>query len=270
MAVLPPAYMLLGIVEIAQREELDPAEVARVHFALGERLGLPVLLQRILALPREDRWQTMARAALRDDLHAVHAQLTAQVLRGDLVRRLGPRPDRRLGGAATSVVGRGGGHARGDLRRGGGRPGPDVGRAAGGAGAAVGLTAVSAPSAPGQAGSSPSGSVRTTHECGPCWLRHSSVAPSASRRSRSASLGLGCAPQVEVDAVLDRLRLGHLHEQDPRRPVCSLGVEDRGPGRPDQRSPVGGGVVVRGVALVDHRADEVGVLRLHLPAASTN
>ncbi|MFC4785406.1 NAD-glutamate dehydrogenase [Nocardioides sp. MAHUQ-72] len=80
VAVLPPAYMLLGIVEIAVREDLDPAEVARLHFALGERLGLPALVQRILSLPREDRWQTMARAALRDDLHAVHAQLTAQVL----------------------------------------------------------------------------------------------------------------------------------------------------------------------------------------------
>ncbi len=38
-------------------------------------------MQRILALPRDDQWQTMARAALRDDLHAVHAQLTAQVMR---------------------------------------------------------------------------------------------------------------------------------------------------------------------------------------------
>ena len=76
----PPAYTVLGIVETARRDDLDPLEVARVHFALGERLGLPTLVARILALPREDRWQTMARAALRDDLHAVHAQLTAQVL----------------------------------------------------------------------------------------------------------------------------------------------------------------------------------------------
>ncbi|HEU5036930.1 MAG TPA: NAD-glutamate dehydrogenase [Nocardioides sp.] len=80
VAVLPPAYMLLNIVDIALREDRDPAVVARVHFALGERLGLPALVQRILGLPRADRWQTMARAALRDDLHAVHAQLTAQVL----------------------------------------------------------------------------------------------------------------------------------------------------------------------------------------------
>jgi glutamate dehydrogenase len=80
VAVLPPAYMVLNIVETAKRAELDPVEVARVHFALGERLGLSALVARILALPRDDRWQTMARAALRDELHAVHAQLTGQVL----------------------------------------------------------------------------------------------------------------------------------------------------------------------------------------------
>jgi glutamate dehydrogenase len=78
VAVCPPAYMLLGVVETAARDERDPMEVARVHFEVGERLGLPLLVARILRLPRQDRWQTMARAALRDDLHAVHAQLTAQ------------------------------------------------------------------------------------------------------------------------------------------------------------------------------------------------
>jgi glutamate dehydrogenase len=82
VAVLPPAYTVLNIVETAKRDGIDPLEVARVHFALGERLGLSMLVARILALQRDDRWQTMARAALRDDLHAVHAQLTAQVLAG--------------------------------------------------------------------------------------------------------------------------------------------------------------------------------------------
>jgi glutamate dehydrogenase len=80
IAVLQPAYSVLGVVETALRDDLDPITVARIHFALGERLGVPELVTRILALPRHDRWQTMARAALRDDLHAVLAQLTAQVL----------------------------------------------------------------------------------------------------------------------------------------------------------------------------------------------
>jgi glutamate dehydrogenase len=81
VAVLPPAYTLLGIVETAQRDGLPPEDVARVHFALGERLGVPALLHRIVQLPRADKWQTMARASLRDDLNGVHTQLTAQVLR---------------------------------------------------------------------------------------------------------------------------------------------------------------------------------------------
>ncbi|WP_020390261.1 NAD-glutamate dehydrogenase [Kribbella catacumbae] len=80
IAVLPPAYAALGIVETADRDDLDVLEVAKVHFALGERLHLGLFLERIIGLPRMDRWQTMARAALRDDLHAVHARLTAQVL----------------------------------------------------------------------------------------------------------------------------------------------------------------------------------------------
>ena len=80
VAVLAPAYTLLGIVETADRLDLDPVKVARVHFALGERLGLPALVERIFALPRDDRWSTMARAAVRDDLYAVHQQLTAAVL----------------------------------------------------------------------------------------------------------------------------------------------------------------------------------------------
>ncbi|WP_370247212.1 NAD-glutamate dehydrogenase [Nocardioides sp.] len=80
VAGLPPAYALLNVVDVALREEREVEEVAAVHFALGDRLGLPMLAGRILALPRADRWQTMARATLRDDLHSVHAALTSQVL----------------------------------------------------------------------------------------------------------------------------------------------------------------------------------------------
>ncbi|MPZ62414.1 MAG: NAD-glutamate dehydrogenase [Propionibacteriales bacterium] len=79
-ATMPPAYAALSAVDTAKREGIDAVQVARVHFAVGERLGIGHLIQRILALPRDDRWKTMARAALRDDLHAVHAQITAQVL----------------------------------------------------------------------------------------------------------------------------------------------------------------------------------------------
>ncbi|HYP46556.1 MAG TPA: NAD-glutamate dehydrogenase [Propionibacteriaceae bacterium] len=79
-ALLPATYAALSIVQIANRTGLDVLHVALVHVTVGQRLGLDRLLARIIELPREDRWQTMARAALRDDLHGVHAQLTAQVL----------------------------------------------------------------------------------------------------------------------------------------------------------------------------------------------
>ncbi len=80
IAVLPPAYAGLTVVQTAVRDRLDVLAVAEVHFDLSERLGLDRLLAKIVDLPRDDRWQTMARAAVRDDLHAVHAQLTAEVL----------------------------------------------------------------------------------------------------------------------------------------------------------------------------------------------
>jgi len=80
VASLPPAYAALEIVEIAKRDELDAVEVAKVHAVLADRLGLSRLLARVAALPRDDRWQTMARASLRDDMHAVHAAVTALVL----------------------------------------------------------------------------------------------------------------------------------------------------------------------------------------------
>jgi glutamate dehydrogenase len=80
VSALQPATAALGIVETAHRDRLDPVEVARFHFTIGDLLGIGPLTQRIIALPRTDRWQTMARAALRDDLQTVHAQITAQVL----------------------------------------------------------------------------------------------------------------------------------------------------------------------------------------------
>jgi glutamate dehydrogenase len=80
IALLPQAYAALSITQTAVRDGHDPVRVADLHFALGQRLGLDRLLERITSLPRDDRWETMARAALRDDLHGVQTQLTAGML----------------------------------------------------------------------------------------------------------------------------------------------------------------------------------------------
>ncbi|NYI69826.1 glutamate dehydrogenase [Naumannella cuiyingiana] len=73
-------YQSLGIVQTAQALGRDATEVARAHFALGQQLNLDLLGSRIAELPRDDRWATMARGALRDDLHQLHAQLTSEAL----------------------------------------------------------------------------------------------------------------------------------------------------------------------------------------------
>lgn len=79
-ATLTPAYSALDIVEVASDSGRDIATVAEVYFDLADRLSLTRLLERINALSRTDRWKTMARAALRDDLYAAHAGLTFDVL----------------------------------------------------------------------------------------------------------------------------------------------------------------------------------------------
>src|SRR6201999_1349924 len=58
----------------------DQAVVADVYFGLSSRLGLDWLRDRILDLPRTDRWQSLARAALRDDLYRLHRSLTRETL----------------------------------------------------------------------------------------------------------------------------------------------------------------------------------------------
>jgi glutamate dehydrogenase len=84
IASLPTMFATLDIVEVATDTELDVEEVAAVHFRLGERLELHWLRDRIVALPRDDRWRALARAALRDDLYSLHRALTAEVLRARL------------------------------------------------------------------------------------------------------------------------------------------------------------------------------------------
>ena len=73
-------FRLLDIVETAHASGQDVNEAAGVYFVLSEHVRADSLLTKISALPREDRWQTFARMALRHDLYAALAGLTARVL----------------------------------------------------------------------------------------------------------------------------------------------------------------------------------------------
>jgi glutamate dehydrogenase len=79
-AAMVPAYSAFDIVDIAARLRRPVEETAEVYFDLADRLQITRLRDRITALPRDDRWNTMARAALRDDLYSAHAALAAEVL----------------------------------------------------------------------------------------------------------------------------------------------------------------------------------------------
>ncbi|MFC8128966.1 NAD-glutamate dehydrogenase [Streptomyces sp. NPDC057302] len=74
------AFPALDIVAIADRMDKEPMAVAEVYYDLADRLRITQLMDRIIELPRADRWQSMARASIREDLYAAHAALTADVL----------------------------------------------------------------------------------------------------------------------------------------------------------------------------------------------
>jgi glutamate dehydrogenase len=93
VAMMVPAFSVFDLVEIAHATGRPVQETAEVYFDLAERLQLARLRERILALRRPDRWTSMARSALRDDLYAAHAALTRDVL---VTSEPGSDPDERL------------------------------------------------------------------------------------------------------------------------------------------------------------------------------
>ena len=81
VSAMVPAYSSFDIVQVAAGTGRDIEEAAEVYFDLADRLQISRLRDRITALPRADRWNTMARGALRDDLYSAHAALAKDVLK---------------------------------------------------------------------------------------------------------------------------------------------------------------------------------------------
>jgi glutamate dehydrogenase len=80
LASMVPAYSAFDIVDIARGTQRPALEAAAVYFDMADRLQIARLRDMITALPRDDRWTTMARGAIRDDLYAAHAALARDVL----------------------------------------------------------------------------------------------------------------------------------------------------------------------------------------------
>lgn len=83
VAGLGMLFAALDIVESAHLSNLAVQTVAEMYFTLGARLHLHWLRDQILALPLGDRWHSLSRAALRDNLYMLHSTLATEVLQGD-------------------------------------------------------------------------------------------------------------------------------------------------------------------------------------------
>jgi glutamate dehydrogenase len=73
-------FSLLDIIDIGDITEIETADVADTYFALMDRLGTDGLLTAISQLPRNDRWHSLARLAIRDDIYASLRSLCFDVL----------------------------------------------------------------------------------------------------------------------------------------------------------------------------------------------
>jgi len=73
-------HTAFDMIELADRDGIAPTEAASAYWELFDRFELMWLWDAIGALPRSDRWQTQARAALRDDLLTALAELSSNVI----------------------------------------------------------------------------------------------------------------------------------------------------------------------------------------------
>jgi glutamate dehydrogenase len=73
-------YSLLDIIDIADILDRDEAEVADTYFTLIDHLGTDALLTAVSGLPRDDRWHSLARLAIRDDIYGSLRALCFDVL----------------------------------------------------------------------------------------------------------------------------------------------------------------------------------------------
>ncbi|NUO34815.1 MAG: NAD-glutamate dehydrogenase [Dermatophilaceae bacterium] len=79
-ACLLDGYSLLDCIEIAEETGERLGDVVQTYFLTSETFSIDAMLTRVTMLPRDDRWDAMARGALRDDLYAVLESLTRSVL----------------------------------------------------------------------------------------------------------------------------------------------------------------------------------------------
>ncbi|WP_261624482.1 NAD-glutamate dehydrogenase [Nesterenkonia marinintestina] len=74
------AFTLLDVADLARSLEMDSEDVADVYYAIYREFSADAMLQRITMLPRKDKWQALARGALRDELYHALREISESVL----------------------------------------------------------------------------------------------------------------------------------------------------------------------------------------------
>jgi glutamate dehydrogenase len=80
VAAMPRQPAAFDVVTVAADGRHDLAATTRAYFRIGGRLELNWLRDRIAGLPRTDRWQALARTALREELLGAQRELTREIL----------------------------------------------------------------------------------------------------------------------------------------------------------------------------------------------
>ncbi len=79
-ASLLDRFSLLDVVDVCHDTGEPAEEIAPLYFAMSEKFHVDSMLGKVTRLPREDRWDSLARGALRDDLYSVLESLVRSVL----------------------------------------------------------------------------------------------------------------------------------------------------------------------------------------------
>ncbi|KNX37706.1 NAD-glutamate dehydrogenase [Luteipulveratus halotolerans] len=105
-AALLDTFSLLDIAEQARATGESPQAVAELYFTLSESLGIDRMLLSVSQLPRDDRWDALARGAVRDDLYSVLDALTGAVLAGTPTDLSAQERAERWSGDHDAAIGR--------------------------------------------------------------------------------------------------------------------------------------------------------------------
>lgn len=84
------SFGLLDISLVSEEVGEPITAIADLYYTVFQRIGAASLLLRITDLPRQSRWETLARAALRDDVYSAVADMTISVMQ----MTPGPNPKR--------------------------------------------------------------------------------------------------------------------------------------------------------------------------------